>query len=321
MIYAPLISALVTLLVTAILLSSKLGRRIKDIPNERSLHKTPIPRVGGVGVVAGVLVGWAVLFHSLSLWILLPLLLLFSLSLIDDIRGLSVRIRFLMHFLAAVCVVWGEGLFSANFLFAVAAILMIVWVINLYNFMDGSDGLAGGMAFFGFSSYGAAALLGGNESLAMMCFSVATAALGFLYFNFYPAKVFMGDAGSIPLGFLAAAMGIVGWHKNIWPIWFPVMVFSPFVLDATATLLKRALRGERVWQAHREHYYQRVVQLGAGHRNTALVEYALMGLVGISALWALQHPGTQLALGTVWFLIYGFAMAGLDYRWRKSQRA
>jgi UDP-N-acetylmuramyl pentapeptide phosphotransferase/UDP-N-acetylglucosamine-1-phosphate transferase len=319
--YAPLISALVTLLVTAILLSSKLGRAIKDIPNERSLHKTPIPRVGGVGLIAGVLVGWATLFHSLSLWTVLPLLLLFSLSLIDDIRGLSVRIRFLVHFVAAASVVWSEGLFALNVFWAVATVLMIVWVINLYNFMDGSDGLAGGMAFFGFSSYGAAALMGGDEALAITCFAVSTAALGFLYFNFYPAKVFMGDAGSIPLGFLAAAIGVVGWHKNLWPIWFPVMVFSPFVLDATVTLFKRALRGERVWQAHREHYYQRLVQLGVGHRNTALIEYVLMGAAGISALWALLHPDAQLVFGIIWFLIYGFAMADLDYRWRKSQRA
>jgi UDP-N-acetylmuramyl pentapeptide phosphotransferase/UDP-N-acetylglucosamine-1-phosphate transferase len=321
MIYAPLLSAVVTLLVSAILLSSKLARGIKDIPNERSLHEMPTPRIGGIGLVAGILAGWGMLFHSLSLWILLSFMLLFSLSLIDDIRGLSVRIRFLVHFMAAACIVWGEGLFGVNVLWALAAMLVIVWVINLYNFMDGSDGLAGGMAFFGFSSYGAAALMGEEEALAMMCFSVSAAALCFLYFNFYPAKVFMGDAGSIPLGFLAATIGIVGWNKDVWPIWFPLMVFSPFVLDATVTLFKRALRGERVWRAHREHYYQRLVQLGAGHRNTALIEYALMGSVGISALWALRNPDMLLTIGVVWFLIYGVAMAGLDYRWRASQRA
>jgi UDP-N-acetylmuramyl pentapeptide phosphotransferase/UDP-N-acetylglucosamine-1-phosphate transferase len=321
MIYAPLISFVITLLVSAILLSSKVGKAIKDVPNERSLHKMPTPRVGGIGLIVGVLAGWLTLFNTLMLWILLPLLFLFSLSLIDDIRSLSVRIRFLMHFIAAASVVWGMGLFAENLLIAVMIILGTVWIINLYNFMDGSDGLAGGMAFFGFSSYGAAALVSGDKALAMMCFSVATASLGFLYFNFYPAKVFMGDAGSIPLGFLAAAMGLMGWSKGVWPIWFPIVVFSPFILDATITLLKRGLRGERVWQAHREHYYQRLVQLGAGHRNTALIEYLLMGSVGMSALWVLQHPDAQLAMWIIWSLIYVLAIAVLDFRWKVHQRA
>lgn len=321
MTFAPLVSALVTLLVSAILLSSKITRSIKDIPNERSLHEMPTPRIGGVGLIAGLLSGWAIMFHAPSLWILLPLLLLFLLSLIDDVRGLSVRIRFALHFIAAFSVVWGEGLFAANFLLAVAAILLIVWMINLYNFMDGSDGLAGGMTLVGFSVYGVASLMGGDEVLAMICFSIGAAALGFLYFNFYPAQVFMGDAGSIPLGFLAASIGIVGWDRNLWPVWFPVMVFSPFVLDATVTLLKRAIRGERVWRAHREHYYQRLVQLGAGHRNTALIEYALMISVGVSALWALQNPDVLLVIALAWCFIYGLAMVSLDYRWKVAQRA
>jgi UDP-N-acetylmuramyl pentapeptide phosphotransferase/UDP-N-acetylglucosamine-1-phosphate transferase len=321
MTFAPLVSALVTLLVSAILLSSKITRSIKDVPNERSLHEMPTPRVGGVGLIAGVLSGWAIMFHAPSLWILFPLLMLFILSLIDDVRGLSVRIRFALHFIAAFSVAWGEGLFAVNFILAVAAILLIVWMINLYNFMDGSDGLAGGMTLVGFSVYGVAALMGGDEVLAMICFSIGAAALGFLYFNFYPAQVFMGDAGSIPLGFLAASIGIVGWNRNLWPVWFPAMVFSPFVLDATVTLLKRAIRGERVWQAHREHYYQRLVQLGVGHRNTALVEYVLMISVGASALWALRNPDTLLAIVLAWCLIYGLAMRSLDYWWKVSQRA
>lgn len=321
MTFAPLVSALVTLLVSAILLSSKLTRGIKDVPNERSLHETPTPRIGGVGLVAGMLSGWAIMFHAPSLWILVPLLLLFVLSLIDDIRGLPVRIRFALHFMAAFSVVLGEGLFAGNVFVAVLAIFTIVWVINLYNFMDGSDGLAGGMALIGFTVYGVASLMGGDEVLAMICFSIGAATLGFLYFNFYPAQVFMGDAGSIPLGFLAASIGIVGWDRNLWPVWFPAMVFSPFVLDATVTLLKRAVRGEKVWQAHREHYYQRLVQLGVGHRNTALIEYALMIVVGISALWALRNPDALLLIALSLLLIYGVAMVGLDYWWKASQRA
>ena len=110
----------------------------------------------------------------------------------------------------------------------------------------------------------------------------------------------MGDAGSIPLGFLSAALGILGWRAGHWPLWFPLLVFSPFVVDASLTLARRVLRGERFWQAHRSHYYQRLVQLGWGHRNTALAEYALMAACGGLALWALgQTPAAQwMAVGT-----------------------
>jgi uncharacterized membrane protein YbaN (DUF454 family) len=121
------------------------------------------------------------------------------------------------------------------------------------------------------------------------------------------------------LGFLAASIGIVGWKNSLWPIWFPVMVYSPFIFDATMTLFKRALRGEKVWQAHREHYYQRLVQLGVGHRNTALMEYLLMIAVGGSALFVLQTPDALYATLSVWILIYAGLMIKIDSRWKVKQ--
>lgn len=319
--YAPLVSALVTSVVTAVLLSSKLAGTINDVPNDRSLHQVPTPRLGGIGLFLGVLAGWAWEVHTPAAWILLPLLALFILSIVDDMRGLSVRVRFAAHFVAAFCVVWGEGLLAESLFLAVFVIFAIVWMINLYNFMDGSDGLAGGMALFGFSGYGIGAWMAGDEGLAAVCFAVAGAAAGFLYFNFHPAKVFMGDAGSITLGFLAAAVGVVGWHQGLWPMWFPVMLFSPFVVDATVTLLRRALRGERVWQAHREHYYQRLVQLGVGHRNTALLEYCLMFLAVTGALWGLRVPEMFGIVVVMWCSIFGAAMLCLDYLWKTRDRA
>lgn len=120
--------------------------------------------------------------------------------------------------------------------------------------------------------------------MAAVSASCATAAAAFLLFNFHPARIFMGDAGSIPLGFLAGALGWLGWQRGLWDAWFPMVVFSPFIADATITLLHRLVRGERVWQAHREHLYQRLVRLGWGHRGTALAEYALMGVCAAAAL-------------------------------------
>ena len=249
--YAPLIAAIVTFMVTNILLFSKIGKEIQDVPNERSLHINPIPRIGGMALMAGVLSGWFLMLMSLAWWVMLPLLALFAISLLDDLRGLTVRQRLLVHVITAIVLVFGSGMVAHGVMLALIIVLSIVWMTNLYNFMDGSDGLAGGMALFGFTTYGVAALIHGDEVQAMLNFSVGAAALGFLYYNFYPAKIFMGDAGSIPLGFLAAAMGLWGWQQEHWPAWFPLLVFSPFIVDASVTLLKRTVRGVKITEAHR----------------------------------------------------------------------
>lgn len=319
--YAPLIAALVTMLLTTILLYSKVGREIQDVPNERSLHDAPIPRIGGVGLMAGILSGWALMLMSLAWWVVLPLLALFAVSLLDDMRGLPVRSRLLAHVVAAVILVFGSGMAAQGILLALIMLPCVVWMTNLYNFMDGSDGLAGGMTLFGFTMYGVAALIHGDETQAMLNFSIGAAALGFLYYNFYPARVFMGDAGSIPLGFLVAAMGLWGWQQGHWPAWFPVLVFSPFVVDASITLLKRSLRGTKITEAHREHYYQRLVQMGWGHHNVALFAYALMFAAGVSAIWGMRQPtGAPWFLFLLWGGIYTLLMLVLDSRWQAFQR-
>jgi UDP-GlcNAc:undecaprenyl-phosphate/decaprenyl-phosphate GlcNAc-1-phosphate transferase len=314
--YPPIISAFVTMILTLFLTLNKNGQ-IQDIPNERSLHTEPIPRIGGIAILAGVLSGWILLFQYWVWWIVLPVLGLFLLSLVDDVRNLSAKIRLTGHFAAAIIVLWGAGV---DWLWLLPVLLFIVWMTNLYNFMDGSDGLAAGMALFGFSFYGIAGLINGNVGFAMMNFSIGAAALGFLYHNFYPAKVFMGDAGSIPLGFLAAAFGVWGWQQGYWPFWYPILVFSPFVTDATVTLLKRVRRKENLAQAHRNHYYQRLVQMGWGHRNTAIAEYALMLLAGASALWGIgldaQGQGNLLAW---WGAVYLGLATWVDRRWRQHE--
>jgi len=312
--YSPAISAIVTLLLTLILILKSNGA-VQDIPNERSLHTVPVPRTGGIALMSGLFSGWILLNQFWTWWVVLPAFGLFVLSFLDDIRKLTPLTRLIGHFIAALIVVSGADI---SLLMIIPVLLFIVWMTNLYNFMDGSDGLAGGMALFGFGSYGVGAWLGGNEMFALLNFSVASAAFGFLVFNFHPAKVFMGDAGSIPLGFLAATLGVWGWQSNYWPFWFPLLVFSPFVADATITLLKRAHRGEKLSQAHRSHYYQRLVLMGWGHRNTAIAEYILMVSAGLSALWGLglKHAAQgYLLLG--WAIVYLALMAWIDKHWRE----
>ncbi len=289
-----------------------------DHPNERSLHVTPTPRIGGLGIMAGVGVASIWLAGTGLLQAALPVVLaafaLAAVSVLDDVRGLPVVLRFLAHFVAAVACLLALGLTGWALL---VGTLAVVWMTNLYNFMDGSDGLAGGMAAIGFGALALAAMLGDAAGLAALCAAIAAAALAFLRFNFPPARVFMGDAGSIPLGFLAAALGILGAMQDVWPWLFPLLVFSPFIVDASVTLIRRGLRGEKVWRAHRSHYYQRVVLLGASHRQLAWAAYALM-LACIALAFALrvlpQHTAWLLIL---WAAMYLLIFLTIDRRWNR----
>ncbi|WP_298604035.1 MraY family glycosyltransferase [Zoogloea sp.] len=297
-----------------------------DHPNARSLHVRPTPRTGGVGVMAGVVAAALVTIATggagrALLAALCGAFVLAGLGLADDRAGLSARLRLLAQLLVAGAFLVVAGV-AGGWAMGLLLLLGLVWMGNLYNFMDGSDGLAGGMAVFGFGAFAWAAGLAGESALAAVCAGVAAAAAGFLCFNFHPARIFMGDVGSVPLGFLAGALGLVGWRADAWPLWFPLLVFAPFILDATVTLLRRALRGEKVWQAHRSHYYQRMVQMGLGHRGTALRAYGLMAGCGAAALAGLQM-GFSLQCAIITMCITAHLIVGyrIDCAWRRHRAA
>ena len=294
---------------------------ILDHPNERSLHAEPTPRSGGLAILAGIALGLACTawrFGQIGnlLWLSLSMLLVATVSFIDDRRHVPVIGRLSAHLIAGGLLLWAGfslRIFDfAGFDFSVPtsaggalSLIYIVWMINLYNFMDGMDGFAGGMTVIGF---GAFALLGwhaGNSLFMLLNLVTVAATAGFLIFNFPPARIFMGDAGSSTLGLLAAAFSLWGTRDNVFPFWVAVLVFSPFITDATVTLLRRLWRREKIWQAHRTHYYQRLAQAGWGHRKTVLLEYIIMLASGITALWAVHVPGRlQVALLIGWAVFY-----------------
>lgn len=307
--------------IVLVLLKTGLAWRLAtDVPNDRSLHVRPTPRVGGWGVAPVAVL--AIVLLAPNLWCAaLGAAFLAAVSQVDDRRGLPARVRFGAHLVAVIGFV---VLYPASvpwWMLAGIAFLML-WVVNLYNFMDGADGLAGGMALFGFGGLAIAALLGSHPlpDLALACAAIAGAALGFLLFNFHPARIFLGDAGSISLGFLAGAMGYWGWLRGAWPIWFPAMVFAPFITDASITLARRLLRGEKFWQAHREHYYQRMVRSGMGHARTAITWYAVMAAGIMVALLALGlSPAVQWCAFAAWIAVLCMLGAAVDLRWRRFQ--
>src|SRR5215470_11868735 len=191
-------------------------------PNARSLHVGQIPRGGGLAIWAGWFAG--------TLWLpgdkawLLSMLAVIVVSLWDDWRGVHPAVRLAVHTAAAAAWWW----LAASGAELLAAVIAIVWMANLYNFMDGSDGLAGLMSVVGFGAYAAAAWLAGASEAALFA-ALAAATAPFLLRNAPPAQIFLGDVGSVPLGFLAAVFGITGWRSGWWPAWFPVLVFLPFI--------------------------------------------------------------------------------------------
>jgi UDP-N-acetylmuramyl pentapeptide phosphotransferase/UDP-N-acetylglucosamine-1-phosphate transferase len=244
-------------------------------------------------------------------------LLVAAVSYWDDRKRLSPGVRLVAHLLAAAAIVLAAGLrvnsiaapvlgtFSLGGFGALFTILFLVWMTNLYNFMDGMDGLAAGMTVLGCGFLAAVPAAGEGRGLVAFPLVVAGSAGGFLLHNLPPAKIFMGDTGSVSLGFLVGTLSVWFVSDGLCDLWVPVLVFSPFVVDATVTLVRRLVRGEKVWQAHREHYYQRLVLAGWGQRKTVLAEYALMMACGASALVSLRlSEAGRLAMLSSWALVY-----------------
>lgn len=269
--------------------------------------------------------------YQLLLWLLAGVLILSVVGLVDDYGHVPAPIRFGTHFLAAILLLLagldiaalqlpGYLLPLPQWLALILEIGFIVWMINLYNFMDGMDGFAGGMSIIGFASLSLLGLQGGQTDFALIAGVIAAAAGGFLMWNFPPAKIFMGDAGAPVLGYLAAALSLWGVKLALFPLWVAVLIFSPFIVDASYTLLRRLLRREKVWQAHREHIYQRLVQLGWGHKRTVLLAYALMLGSALTAWYLLQSSSVLQWLGIVfWLIIYSLIILGTEFVVKRNQ--
>jgi len=323
---AVLLSFAVTLGLSLLLSSARGHWQILDIPNDRSLHSTPIPRTGGIaiitGLAAGLVVAWQLNDPLLASWpLLLAAGLLALVALIDDRHDLGAGLRLLIQLGAALLWLLPAAGGNTGMPLLALAVLFIVWMINLYNFMDGMDGFAGGMAVIGFGSFAVLAWQSGDTGLALACGVIVAAAAGFLLLNFPPARLFMGDTGSTVLGLLAAAVILYAHNSGMLPLWLGLLVFSPFIVDASVTLCRRLLRREQVWKAHKSHYYQRLVEAGWGHRRTVLAEYALMLACGGSALVAARLPlALQAVIIAAWAVLYIILMS-LIHRAERHQES
>ncbi len=283
-----------------------LRRALLDMPNARSLHAVPTPRGGGVGIVAGFMAGfavWVALGGGISpraLGWLAGALLVAGVSFVDDLRSLSARVRLATHLLGAG-VLTLAGVQERDLPMLVALPLAFLWVAfvtNVYNFMDGVDGLAAGQAVVAGGAYAAAGLLVRNPLVAASGGLLAAASAGFLAFNLPPARLFMGDVASTFLGFNFAGLALLG-NLSVgggWlPIEFGIVVLAPFLFDGIATLARRVLGGARWYEAHRSHYYQRLVQAGLSHGQVSAAYVLLAALAATAGVVGLllEQPARQ----------------------------
>jgi Fuc2NAc and GlcNAc transferase len=285
-------------------------RQLLDHPNERSSHSVPTPRGGGIAIMAVLgpaLIAIGIFQSEMVLMIIVVAsLLLGAVSFLDDLKTLPASVRFTAQLLCAVLVLWPLGLFSSpfgNYLIITGIVLQLLWLVgytNAFNFMDGINGISSIQAILtglGTALIAIAAGAAPFDVLPLASAALAGAALGFMPHNFPSARTFMGDVGSAPLGFLLGALAL--WmlrDHGIMALSAVLLLHLNYILDTGITLLRRIARGERWWEPHREHFYQRLVRARKTHLFVTLSEAALQLVVMLLALLFLRVDAASRAL-------------------------
>ncbi|WP_223589600.1 MraY family glycosyltransferase [Pseudomonas sp. A-R-19] len=297
----------VSFLGTGALRKYALARSLIDVPNARSSHSVPTPRGGGVAIVLSFLIALPVLAWTDAVAWPMALALLGAggwiaiIGFLDDHGHIAARWRLLAHFAGAIwALIWIGGMapinlfgheFSLGWFGYVIGAFYLVWMLNLYNFMDGIDGLASVEAICACVGACLVYWIAGHASLAIAPLVLAAAVLGFLIWNFPPAKIFMGDAGSGFLGIVLAVMSLYAAWTNPLFLWAWLILLGVFIVDATFTLIRRLLRGDKVYEAHRSHGYQYASRKFGSHRvvTLAIAAINLLWLVPVAILVVMQY--------------------------------
>jgi glycosyltransferase WbpL len=287
-----------------------LARAVLDVPNERSSHSVPTPRGGGLavvipvlaGIVAGVPLGWV--GSSVAIALVPAGAAIAAVSWLDDRRGLTPALRLLVHFAAAAWVVYRVGPVSLGLEGSVAlgwaaraiSVLALVWLSNLFNFMDGIDGLAATETICIALAGGLLCWRNGDMEVAWLAGLLLAATAGFLPWNWQPAKVFLGDVGAVFMGFLLGALGLLAHQRGDVPAVGWTLLLGVFIVDATVTLCRRLLRGQRWTVAHKSHAYQRAVQAGMTHARVVGVVLMVNAILALIVWAAIASGGLSVAL-------------------------
>ena len=308
------------------------SRGMFDQPGARRSHRVATPTGGGLGLVAAWLLGVLGFvgpgnLHQAWAWGVLPgVAVLAWIGWRDDRRGVSAAARLAVQLAVSLVTV---GLLSREVpgmgvVLGMVTLGWLVWSMNLFNFMDGSDGMAGLQAAFAATAYALLFAMAGDALLSLVAGLLAAASLGFLPWNFPRPRVFMGDAGSVAVGFVLAALAAQGAVGGRFEAGVALLPMAVFLVDATLTLASRVLAGERWYTAHKQHVYQRLIAQGWPHRRVAYTYQGVnLALVTPAILLALMYPEqTWLFTGTCFLLLLsGWFVASRKLRMRVSERA
>ena len=323
------VSLLFSLVLTRYVRNLAMGRGWVAPPlQDRDLHEIPLPRLGGIAIFLSFLIGIAVAllaglrFPALAvststrtlLTILVPGTLIFLLGLYDDVYSVGPFTKFAVQGVAAVMLFAGgmrildlPVLFGARHLaWYIGLPITVLWVIgitNAFNLIDGLDGLAAGSALFSTFVVFVAAVSNGSAQVSLLTVGLAGAILGFLRFNFNPATIFLGDCGSLFIGFMLSALALEGAQKapTVIAVAIPVVSFGLPILETTLSVLRRLISGQSVFTADREHIHHKLLQHGMSPRQVVVALYAVSALFALLSLFLLW-PGRS-TLGLVLVLI------------------
>jgi len=312
--------------------------RIMDEPNHRSSHVKAVPRAGGVSVVItfyiGICITWLLgefegVQASLLIGFLFSTFLIAAISLIDDITDQSALVKLVTQMIAVV-IVLSLGITLDEIaipvvgyvdLGVVGYVISFFWILGLtnsFNFMDGLDGLAGGVTAIAGLFFLIITFTEGSSFVYIISYSLLAGALGFLFLNFPPAKIILGDVGAAFLGFVFAVLAIIATRYDESRTSFlviPLLTFN-LIYDTSYTFLRRLAQGKNVLEAHREHLYQLMNRSGFSHMEVVLTQYCMVFMQGLGALWIVNIPGNERMLVFIPFLAFQLA-----YTWQVRKKA
>lgn len=281
--------------------------RAVDVPNHRKIHQKPIPTLGGLAIFASFLLGvWILQPDSpYHLSIMLGATVIIALGVADDFMELTAKAKFLFQIVAAGIIVFGGGLqvefinlpfggqLEFGLLSAVVTILWIVGITNAINFVDGLDGLAAGLSAIALFSIASMAVFMGNVYVMTMAILLFWSILGFLPFNFHPAKIFMGDTGALFLGFMIAVLSLLGF-KNVAIISFviPIFILAIPIFDTLIAIVRRFVQKRPISSPDSSHLHHRLMRLGMTQKQTVMFLYVLGAMFSVAAI--------LLSMSTVW---------------------
>ena len=312
--------------------------RIMDEPNHRSSHIKAVPRAGGVAIVITFYIGLAITWflgefedvdNTLLAGFIFSTFLIAAISLIDDITDQSALVKLATQ-MVAVAIVLSLGITLDEIAIPVIGyvdlgiagyIVSFFWILgltNTYNFMDGLDGLAGGVAVIAGLFFMIITFTEGSSFVYIISYSLLAGALGFLFLNFPPAKIILGDVGAAFLGFVFAVLAIIATRYDESRTSFlviPMLMFN-FIYDTSYTFVRRLAQGRNVLEAHREHLYQLMNRSGFSHMEVVLTQYCMVFMQGLGALWIVNIPGNERMLVFIPFLVFQLA-----YTWLVRKKA